>query len=111
MSAPIEIRPVPIRDAFSSVTNATQFLGSLVTIVGGYGVLTAVQGNALLGLLGAVPGIAALVGDVWHAFKTNQAIHDAEAHVTPLESPVTVVEGKLVPLVPDPAVVPGQHRA
>lgn len=108
MSVPLTVRPVPIQEAFRSVTGATQFAVSLVVLLGGYGVLTAVQGSAIEGLLGAIPGLVSLGGDVVRSFQVQKAIATSEAAVTPLESPAVEVGGELVPLVPD---TEGAHRA
>lgn len=91
MSAPLTIRPVPIRDAFRSVQGATAFLGSVAAILVGFGVLTAVQGSALDGLIGAVPGLVALVADVVRSFRVDAAVGEAEAAVTPLSDPAELV--------------------
>jgi hypothetical protein len=107
MSAPLTVRPVPIQDAFRSVGGALDFAGSLVVLLAGYGVVTAVQGSALVALLGTVPGLISLVGDVVRAFQVRRAVAEAEAAVTPLSDPaeLVVVDGVevLVPLVRDPA--------
>lgn len=90
-------RPVPIKDAFKSVTSAVQFLASIAAVLVGYGVLTAVQGSAVEGLLGAIPGLVSLVGDVVRSFQVKAAIAASEARVTPLSDPQDAAGRPLVP--------------
>jgi hypothetical protein len=108
--APLVIRPVPIRDAFKSVNSTVEFAVSIVLILAGFGVLTAVQGDAIEGLIGAAPGVVKLAGDVLRSFQVKKAIDTAEAAVTPLDDPARIVDGQLVALIEDPAQLPGQHR-
>lgn len=103
---PFERRPVPIQDAFAHVTSAVKFLASVVSILAGYGLFSVVQESAWLALLGAVPGLVTLAGDVVRSMQVDRAIVEAEAAVTPLSDPAIVVNGELVPLVPDA----GRHR-
>jgi hypothetical protein len=94
----VTIRPVPIRDAFKSVGNATDFLISIVVILGGYSALSAQQGDAIVGLLGAIPGLVTLAGDVYRSFKVKAAIAQAESKVTPLSDPMDNEGNRLLPL-------------
>lgn len=101
MSAPLTVRPVPIQEAFRTVTGASRFLASVAAILVGYGVLTAVQGSAVEGILGAIPGLVALVGDLVRSFQVQRAIGDAEAKVTPSIDPAeSVILGGVEVLVP-----------
>lgn len=97
MSAPLTVRPVPIRDAFRTVTGATAFLGSIVVLLVGYGVISTATGSAVEGILGAIPGLVSLVVDLVRSVQVHRAIRESEAAVTPLESPAMVVDGEVVP--------------
>lgn len=81
----ITTRPRPIRDAFRSVGSAVALIGSVVTSLVGWGVLSAAQGDAVTGLLGAIPGVVTLVTSLLSAFGV---VRRAEPLVTPLEDPV-----------------------
>lgn len=94
-STPLRNRPVPIRDAFRSVGSTVALLGSVATSAVGYGVLTMVQGDALVALLGAIPGVVTLATALLAAFGVVKV---AEPQVTPISDPAVVVEGTLVPL-------------
>lgn len=93
----IRSRPRPIRDAFRSVGTAVALLGSVVTSLVGWGVITATQGDAVNGLLGAIPGVVALVTALLSAFGVVRA---AEPKVTPLEDPVNDKGQALVAVQP-----------
>jgi hypothetical protein len=86
MSGPIDIRerPRPILEAFKSVGSAVALIGSIVTSLVGWGVLSATQGDAVNGLLGAIPGVIALVTALLSAFGV---VKSAEPKVTPIEDP------------------------
>jgi len=84
MSAPLDVRPVPLRDAFKTVASARAFLGSLVTALIGWGLLTSVQGDAIVGLLGLIPGVVTAVTALLAAFGV---VKQAEPQVTPNTSP------------------------
>lgn len=86
MSAPHALpeRPVPIRDAFRSVGSTIALIGSVVTGLVGWGVLSVAQGDALSGLLGAVPGLITLATALLAAFGV---VRVAEPAVTPLADP------------------------
>lgn len=84
----------PIRDAFSSVGKAVGWLGSVVTSLVGWGIVTATQGDALLGLLGAIPGAVTAVTTVLVAFGV---IKRAERKTTPLSDPRDNSGTRLVP--------------
>lgn len=102
MSAPLNERPLPLREAFRSVGAGVSFLGSAVTMLAGWGVLTATQHDAIEGLLGAVPGLVTLVTALLSAFGVVKV---GEPQVTPVSDPAAHVDGVLVPLVADT----GQH--
>lgn len=108
MSAPIGDL-TPVRDAFTSIPSAVKFLSSIVALVVGWGLLSVSQGDAITGLLGAVPGVAALIGDLLREFRVAKAVTEAEALVTPVADPKIEVDGQLVPLVP--ADDYGRHAA
>lgn len=98
MSSPLVDRPVPLRDAFKSVGSAIAFSGSLLAALVGWGVISASQGDAVSGLLGAIPGVVSLVTALLAAFGV---VVRAEPQVTPSADPATVDPfGNLVPLVP-----------
>lgn len=73
--------------------------GSLVTALAGYGVLTAVQGDAVQGLLGAIPGVVTMVTALLVAFGV---VRQGEPLVTPVADPRDDAGRALVPatLVP-----------
>lgn len=80
----LEPRPRPIRDAAAHVSKVLGVLGSLITALAGFGVITIAQGDALAGLLGAIPGVLTLVTSVLVAFRVAR---QAEPEVTPLSDP------------------------
>lgn len=94
MSAPMPVRPVPIRDAFKSVGSTIALLGSVATGLVGWGVLSVAQGDALSGLLGAVPGLVTLVTALLAAFGVVRA---SEPAVTPLADPRDNLGRELTP--------------
>lgn len=104
VSTPTPDRPRPIADAFKSVGSAVALLGSIATALVGWGVLTSVQGDAVTGLLGLVPGLVTALTQLATAFGV---LRKAEGQVTPMDSPAVEVYGQLVQLVPDPE----QYRA
>lgn len=88
-------RPRPIRDAFKSVGSAVALLGSVATALVGWGVLSTVQGDAINGLLGAVPGVVTLATALLASFGVVKV---AEPQVTPVVDPV---DGYGRPLTPE----------
>lgn len=103
MSSPIVIdRPVPLRDAFKTVGSAVAWVGGVVTALAGFGILTVAQGDAVTGLLGAIPGVVTLATALLSAFGVVKV---AEPQVTPSSAPMAEVNGELVPLVVDGSVV------
>ncbi|ANZ35520.1 hypothetical protein BBK82_04930 [Lentzea guizhouensis] len=96
-------RPRPILEQVKTVGSAVALAASVVTSLVGWGVFTAAQGDALTGLLGAIPGAVTLVGAVVTAFRVARA---AEPFVTPVEDPR---DDKGQALVPAPTEG-GVHR-
>jgi predicted anti-sigma-YlaC factor YlaD len=77
-------RPRPLQTVASGVAKVVGMLTALVTAAAGYGIVTAVQGDAVTGLLGALPGIVTLIGTVAAAF---QVANKGEPKVTPMSDP------------------------
>lgn len=101
----IDTRPRPIKDAFGTVGSVISWGGALATALVGFGVVTAVQGDAVVGLLGALPGIVSKLSDLVVAFKvTNRA----EKETTPVVAPRDNAGAALIPaeLPPGPPVAP-----
>lgn len=90
----------PLGEVAGQVTRLVGMAGSLVTALVGYGVLTAVRGDAVIGLLGAVPGVVTLVTAALAAFGV---VRRGEPLVTPVADPRTDAG---VPLVPAPLAPP-----
>lgn len=84
----INNRPRPILEAFRSVASAVALLGSVATALVGWGVITAAQGDAVVGLLGAIPGFVTLATALLAAFGVVKV---AEPQVTPNSDPVDVL--------------------
>lgn len=102
MTAPLNVRPTPLRDALKSVGSTVALASSVATSLVGWGVLNAAQGDATVALLGAIPGVVTLVGSLLTAFGV---ISRAEPAVTPVDDPAALVQDeagfvKLVSLVP-----------
>lgn len=74
----------PLRSVAATVAKVTGLLATLVTALAGYGIVTAVQGDAVTGLLGAIPGVVTLIGTVIAAFQTATK---GEEQVTPVADP------------------------
>jgi hypothetical protein len=86
MSRPIENdRPRPLVDAASWASRVTGLLGSVVTALAGWGLLTTVQGDAVVGLLGLIPGLVTAGTSVLVAFGV---VKRAEPEVTPVIDPM-----------------------
>lgn len=79
-----EGRPAPLRDAAAEVARWTALLGSVVTALVGYGVLSSALGDAVQGLLGVIPGAVTAVVAVWSAVATARR---GEPWVTPVQDP------------------------
>jgi hypothetical protein len=80
----LETRPQPVREAASAVSRVTGLFGSVLTALVGIGILTAVQGDALVALLGAIPGLITLATTVLAVFGV---VRRAEPDVTPVADP------------------------
>lgn len=87
-------RPTPVRDVASKVATWTAGLGALVAGLVGFGVLTAVQGDAVTGLLGAIPGVVTWAVSALAAFRVASK---AQPLVTPVEDPQNNAGVRLVP--------------
>jgi hypothetical protein len=87
-------RPMPVADVAGKVATWTAGLGALVVSLVGFGVLTAVQGDALTGLLGAIPGVVAWISTAVAAFRVAAK---ATPLVTPVSDPRNNAGVKLVP--------------
>ncbi len=74
----------PIKTAATELSKVLGVAGALVTALAGWGILTAVQADAVTGLLGAIPGVVTLVTAVLTAFGV---VRRAEPLVTPLVDP------------------------
>lgn len=79
-------RPRPIKAAADTVSKTLAVVGALVTALVGWGILTATQGDAVTGLLGAIPGVVTAVTTVLAAFGV---VRRAEPLVTPMSDPRT----------------------
>lgn len=79
-------RPRPIKAAAGTLTRWLGVAGSLVLALVGWGVLSAVQGDAVSGLLGVIPGVVNAVSTVLTAFGV---VRRAEPLVTPMSDPRT----------------------
>lgn len=89
-----ELRPTPVRDVAGTVATWTAGLGALVVSLVGFGVFTAVQGDALTGLLGAIPGVVAWASSAVAAFRVAGK---AQPLVTPVADPRTNAGVRLIP--------------
>lgn len=80
------MRPTPLDDAASKVSKTVGTLSALATALAGAGIalISAEQADALTALLGAVPGVVALVGAVLAAFRVRDV---AKPDVTPVADP------------------------
>jgi hypothetical protein len=87
-------RPTPIRDAASSVSKGVGVVVSFVTSLAGFGIITAVQEDAVTGLLGLIPGAVTQIGVVLAAFGIAKR---AEPKVTPIASPQDNAGNALTP--------------
>lgn len=77
-------RPRPLAEAASWATKVYGISGAVITSLAGYGVLSTVQGDALTGLWGAIPGVLTLVFNALSAFGV---VRKGEPQVTPLSDP------------------------
>ncbi len=77
-------RPRPIKAAADQLTKMFGLAGSIITALVGWGILTAVQGDAVDGLLGAIPGVITAITTALTAFGI---VKTAEPLVTPISDP------------------------
>jgi hypothetical protein len=87
-------RPTPVRDVAGKVATWTAGLGALVVSLVGFGVFTLAQGDALTGLLGAIPGLVTWVMAALAAFRVAAR---AQPLVTPVRDPQNNAGVRLVP--------------
>lgn len=80
------LRPAPLDDAASKVARIVGTITALVTALAGAGIslISVEQADAVTALLGAVPGLVALAGTVFAAFRVRDV---AKPDVTPVEDP------------------------
>lgn len=95
MTIPIETRPRPLRAIAQRITKTITVVGAVVTSLVGVGVVTAAQGDAVTGLLGAIPGI---VGGIFAVLTAFGVVRQGEPLVTPSSDPR---DNRGVRLVPD----------
>jgi hypothetical protein len=79
-----DYRPRPLVDAATWVGRVTGLLGVATTSLVGWGVVTAVQGDAVTGLLGTIPGVVTGVTALLSAFGV---VRRGEPMVTPVSDP------------------------
>jgi hypothetical protein len=91
----IKLRPTPLRDVAGTVGKWTTLAGSLIVALVGFGLLTAVQEDALVGLLGLIPGLLTAVTSALVAFGI---VRQAEPLVTPVSDPQDNAGRSLVPV-------------
>jgi len=84
----------PLTDIAGEVSRWVGILGSLVTALAGYGILTAAQGDAVTGLLGLIPGVVTGITTAIAAFRV--AGRGAQV-VTPVADPRNDSGQQLVP--------------
>jgi hypothetical protein len=77
-------RPRPVASAANWAQKTLGMIGAMATAAAGYGILAAAQNDAIQGLLGAIPGVIALVSNFLVAFGVTQK---AEPEVTPISDP------------------------
>jgi hypothetical protein len=95
VATPIDAdRPRPVRDAAGRAAKSIGILSALVVATVGWGLLTTAQGNAIVGLLGLIPGVLTAAASALAAFRVAQC---SEPQVTPTSSPMTDDGRRLVP--------------
>lgn len=77
-------RPRPLLDAASVTSRVVGTIGTLVSMAVGWGVVTASQQDAVVGLLGLVPGVVTAIVAVLSAFGV---VTRGEPRVTPVSDP------------------------
>jgi hypothetical protein len=94
-------RPQPLRDIALDVSTSRGIWMGVITTLVSAGAIGLSTSNALCSLLSLMPGVLALLATILGAHGVADA---GESKVTPVSDPMTVVDGRLVPLVP--AAVP-----
>lgn len=79
-------RPRPIKAAANTLATVLGAIGSVVTALAGWGIVTAAQDDAVTGLLGTIPGVVTAVTTVLTAFGI---VRRSEPLVTPMSDPRT----------------------
>lgn len=82
----LDYRPQPLRDVASGVAAWLGTLSSLVVSAASWGIITAATSDAIVGLLGLIPGVLAAGITAWAAIRS--AIK-GEPLVTPMSDPRT----------------------
>jgi len=90
----LEPRPTPVRDVAARVATWTAGAGAIVAALVGWGVITATQGDAVTGLLGAIPGVVTYIAAAIAAFRVAAK---AQPLVTPVSDPRNNAGVKLIP--------------
>lgn len=91
-------RPEPLKElATAASTFNGVIMGVLTALVTG-GLITTQTGNLVTALYGLIPGGLALAATVLGAYALADA---GRAVVTPVSDPMTTIDGRLVPLVPE----------
>jgi hypothetical protein len=101
MTAPSTTRPQPLQDIALDMSCGRGVWMGLLTALVSTGAISLSTSNALYSLAGLLPGVLALLATVLGAHGVANA---GESKVTPISDPMTVVDGRLVPLVPAAAV-------
>lgn len=98
MTTPVrtQLRPTPVADAAGQVQRGVGLAGTIVTALVGWGVVTAAQGDATVGLLGLIPGAVTAVSNLLVAFGV---VRRSEPLVTPVSDPQDDAGRSLVPRV------------
>ncbi|GAA4443296.1 hypothetical protein GCM10023148_50400 [Actinokineospora soli] len=87
-------RPRPLRTTAAQISTWVGLIGSAVTALVGFGVVNAVQADAVTALLGAIPGLVTMVTAVFAAFGVATR---GERLVTPVSDPRDDTGAPLVP--------------
>jgi hypothetical protein len=91
-------RPTPVRDEAESSARIVALVTGLLPALIGAGVVTAVQGELVLGLLGLLLGLPGAVAAWWASVRTASR---SEPQVTPLSDPRDNEDRRLVPASPE----------
>lgn len=94
----LEARPRPLVDAASITSKITGSIGTVVTMLVGWGLVSLVQQDVIEGLLGLLPGLVTSITSVLTAFGV---VRRAEPLVTPLSDPRDDRRRPLVALGPE----------